>query len=319
MDLVKTNIANLIRQEAKQLGFDDIGFSPAVELIEDKERLQKWLNQGYNAGMGYMANHFEKRVNPALLEEGSLSVITVLKNYNPADTKLSQNFPKISRYAYGIDYHDVIKEKLSQLFLFIQQLYPELAGRFFVDSAPILERSLAARAGLGWIGKNSMLINRKLGSYVFIGEMLVNIELPYAENPVNDGCGGCSRCVDACPTKAILPDKVIDANRCISYQTIENKGAIDDQLTGKFNNWVFGCDICQEVCPWNRKAEPHSEPQFVPSPELNEMSPTDWDAITPERFAELFKKSAIKRTKFDGLVRNIEFVKKARDVFDQLT
>jgi epoxyqueuosine reductase len=309
MDLVKTNIANLIRQEAKRLGFDDIGFSPAVELIEDKERLQKWLNQGYNAGMGYMANHFEKRVNPALLEVGSLSVITVLKNYKPADTRLSQNFPKISRYAYGIDYHDVIKEKLSQLFLFIQQLYPELAGRYFVDSAPILERSLAARAGLGWIGKNSLLINRKLGSYVFIGEMLVNIELPYAESLVNDGCGGCSRCVDACPTKAILPEKVIDANRCISYQTIENKGSIAEELAGKFNNWVFGCDICQEVCPWNRKTEPHSEPQFESSPELSELSSADWNAITPERFAELFKKSAIKRTKFDGLIRNIEFVK----------
>lgn len=307
MDLIKKNIANFIRQEAKRLGFDDIGFSPAVELVEDKERLQKWLNQGFNAGMDYMANHFEKRINPALLEVGSLSVITVLKNYKPADAKLSQNFPKISRYAYGFDYHDVIKDNLSQLFLFIQQLFPELAGRFFVDSAPILERSLAARAGLGWIGKNSMLINRKLGSYIFIGEMLINIELPYIEHPENDGCGGCTRCIDACPTKAILPDKVIDANRCISYQTIENKGTIDDQLTGKFNNWVFGCDICQEVCPWNRKAEPHSEPQFEPSPELNEMSRADWKSITPERFAELFKKSAIKRTKFDGLIRNIEF------------
>jgi len=310
MDLVKTNIANLIRQEAQRLGFDDIGFSPAIELAEDKDRLQKWLNHGYNAGMGYMANHFEKRVNPALLEEGSLSVITVLKNYKPANFQLSQNYPKISRYAYGVDYHEVIKEKLSQLFNFIQeQIEPELKGRFFVDSAPILERALAAKAGLGWIGKNSMLINRKLGSYIFIGEIIVNIELPHAESPVNDGCGGCSYCIDACPTKAILPEKIIDANRCISYQTIENKGAIADEFTGQFKDWAFGCDICQEVCPWNRKVEPHNEPLFQPTPQLKEMSPSDWEKISPEGFTELFKKSAIKRTKFEGLVRNIRFLK----------
>lgn len=315
MDLVKINIANLISQEAKRLGFDDIGFSPAAELIEDKDRLQKWLNNGYNAGMGYMANHFEKRVNPALLVEGTLSVITVLTNYYPSNHRLSQSFPKVSRYAYGKDYHEVIKDNLARLFNFISEhIFPNLAGRYFVDSAPILERSLAVRAGLGWIGKNSMLIHPKMGSFVFIGEMVVNLELPYTRSLVNDGCGGCLRCMDACPTNAILPDRQIDANRCISYQTIENRESIPDELTGKFNNWVFGCDICQEVCPWNRKSEPHKNSEFEPSPELAAMTPGDWETLTPERFAILFKKSAIKRAKFDGLIRNLQFAKETNTI-----
>jgi epoxyqueuosine reductase len=257
----------------------------------------------------YMANHFEKRTNPALLVEGTISVITVLKNYYPPDHQLSINAPKISRYAYGLDYHVVMKEKLAQLFDFIrEQLYPGLVGRLFVDSAPVLERSLAVRAGLGWIGKNNMLIHRKLGSYVFIGEMLVNMDLPYGTNLINDGCGGCSRCVDACPTKAILPGRQIDANRCISYHTIENKGEIPQHLKGQFDGWIFGCDICQEVCPWNRKAEAHQEPAFTPCAELNALTTSGWDALTPAHFALLFKKSPVKRAKLEGIKRNLQFI-----------
>lgn len=310
MNLTQKHTIDLIRSESQRLGFDDIGFSPATELSEDKERLQKWLSHGYNAGMGYMSNHFEKRINPALLVEDSLSVITVLKNYFPSDHKLSQTFPKISRYAYGIDYHDVIKDKLAQLFNYIREnIHPGLNGRFFTDSAPLLERSLAVKAGLGWIGKNSMLIHRKLGSYVFIGEIVVNLELPFDDNFVPDCCGNCTRCIDSCPTSAILPDRLIDANRCLSYQSIENKGEIPDSFKAKFNDWVFGCDICQEVCPWNRKAKPHSEAQFDPSQELKSMSSSEWETLTPEHFASLFRKSAIKRAKFEGLMRNIHFVK----------
>lgn len=308
--MIKKLIADSIRQEALRLGFDDIGFSPAVELSEDKERLKKWLDKGYHANMGYMTNHFDKRVNPALLVEGALSVITVLKNYYPSDHSISQSFPKISRYAYGLDYHEVIKEKLSQLFDFIRHnIFSELNGRFFVDSAPLLERSLAVKAGLGWIGKNSLFIHPKLGSYTFIGELVVNLVIPYSDTPAKDRCGNCTRCIDACPTAAILPDKQIDANRCISYQTIENRDLIPEWFKNKMNNWTYGCDICQEVCPWNSKIKPHSEPMFNPSPELKSMTISDWESLSAERFSLLFKKSAVKRAKYEGFVRNIHFLK----------
>lgn len=310
MDLVKKHTGDLIRDQALRLGFDAIGFSRAEELVEDKERFKKWLDKGYNAGMGYMANHFDKRMNPALLVEGSLSVITVLKNYYPSSHSLATSSPKISRYAFGSDYHFVVKDQLSKLFDYIREhIYPELQGRFFVDSAPLLERALAVRAGLGWIGKNSMLINRKLGSFVFIGELVVNLDLPENQDLVNDGCGGCTRCIDACPTAAILPNRQVDASRCISYQTIEHKGDLPESLKGRFEGWIFGCDTCQEVCPWNRKAQSHNEPAFKPSEELLSMTPEKWAALTPERFSTLFKNSALKRTKFEGLTRNLQFVK----------
>jgi epoxyqueuosine reductase len=310
MDLIQANIARTIREEAKRLGFEDIGFSPAEELFEDKERLRNWLNHAYNAGMQYMDNHFEKRVNPALLVEGSLSVITVIKNYYQEDSPLTSNAPKIARYAHGKDYHDVMRQQLSDLFEYIrEQIYPDLQGRFFVDSAPLLERSLAAKAGLGWIGKNSMLINRKHGSYVFIGELLINLKLPYNENTVNDGCGGCTRCVDACPTQAIIPGRTVDGNRCISYLTIENKDEIPADFKGKLEGWAFGCDICQEVCPWNRKASATNEPEFFPSAILKAMSAADWDILTQEQFSVLFKGSPVKRAKFSGFKRNLAFIK----------
>ncbi|GAO28015.1 tRNA epoxyqueuosine(34) reductase QueG [Geofilum rubicundum] len=309
MSLTSEYMAREIRSEALRIGFDDIGFSPAKELVEDKERLTQWLDNGYNAGMGYMANHFEKRVNPALLVEGSLSVITVVYNYHPSEALLSQKVPKISRYAYGLDYHDTIRKKIGSLFDFIRaHLYPQLEGRFFVDSAPLLERSLAVRAGLGWIGKNSMLINRKLGSYIFIGELVVNMELPYHESPMMDRCGGCSNCVDACPTQAILPDRVIDGNKCISYLTIENKTEIPRTFDGKLKGWAFGCDICQEVCPWNRKAPDTDEPDFRPSETLLTMEKGDWEELTAEGFSKLFKGSAVKRAKYAGWLRNYRFV-----------
>ncbi len=308
MDLVKTNIAKLITDEALSLGFDDIGFSRALELSGDKEKLQDWLNKGYNSGMKYMENHFEKRVNPSLLVDEAVTVITVLKNYYPANHSLSQNFPKIARYAYGNDYHTVIKEKLSLLLNFIRDsINPNLSGRSFVDSAPVLERSWAVNAGLGWIGKNSMLIHKKLGSFVFIGELIVNIDIPNSEKIVADKCGNCTNCIEACPTSAILPNRTVNSNNCISYLTIENKDEIPEKFIDRFNGWIFGCDICQEVCPWNKKAEPHLDPDFYPLSEIVTMNAKDWQNLTPEKFRSVFKKSAIKRTKYEGLKRNLTF------------
>lgn len=321
MDLIKEHRARLIRQEATRLGFSDVGFSPAQELTEDKVRLKNWLDNGYHAGMGYMANHFEKRVNPSKLVEGSCTVITVLKNYYQKEQSLSQTFPKISKYAYGQDYHDVMRAQLNQLFDYIRaEIYPELKGRVFVDSAPLLERSLAVKAGLGWIGKHSLLINRKLGSFVFIGELVVNLELPYATDFMNDACGGCTRCIDACPTNAILPGRSIDANRCISYLTIENKEeTISEEFKGQLQGWNFGCDICQDVCPWNRKSEETQEPAFKPSEELILMTLEQWNKLDQERFSTLFKGSAVKRTKLKGWLRNYAFGMSDNDTTTPLT
>ncbi len=307
MDLAKAYIAQSIREKSAELGFDDIGFSPAEELIDDKERLKKWLEKGYNAGMGYMANHFDKRVNPALLVEGSKSVITVVQNYYQPKISQSQEAPQISRYAYGEDYHKIIKDKLSELLNYIREhLYPDLQGRFFTDSAPILEKSLAVKAGLGWIGKNSLLIHRKLGSFIFIGEILVNLDLTYNNKIINDGCGGCTRCIRACPTGAILPGKQIDANKCISYLTIENKDdIIPESFHKNMNKWIFGCDICQEVCPWNKKLQNSDEAAYYPSEKLQTMTMDDWNKLSPKEFSLLFKNSPVKRAKYEGIKRNL--------------
>jgi epoxyqueuosine reductase len=303
----KENITLVIREEALKIGFDEIGFTTASELSADRIRLKEWLNNNFHAGMSYMANHFEKRLNPNLLEENGKSVISVLKSYHPENDRLSTQSPKIARYAYGKDYHAVMKEKMAKLFSFIKKtFYPDLKGRCFVDSAPLLERSLAVRAGLGWIGKNGMLINRRLGSYVFIGELVIDIDLTYNNIEEKNRCGNCSKCTEACPTKAIIGNSTVDSNKCISYLTIENKGEIPEKYKNKLSGWIFGCDICQEVCPWNRIAKPMNEPEFKSDKYLLEMSPNDWKNISNEKFNELFRNSAIKRTKFEGLKRNID-------------
>lgn len=313
MHLAGEHLKRQIREEALRLGFADLGFSRATQLEGDAERLQAWLDAGLHAGMGYMAKHFEKRTHPARLVEGALTVVSLLYNYKPAEPVLSERFPKISRYAYGQDYHDVLRAKLNALFDFIKRdLYPQLEGRVFVDSAPLLERSLAARAGLGWIGKNSLLIHRKLGSYVFLSELVLNLDLPTEDAPAyTDRCGGCTLCIDACPTTAILPGRTVDAGRCLSYLTIENKAAdIPEEFAGKTEGWTFGCDICQEVCPWNRRPGAHNEPAFVPSAELLAMDVDRWRSMEQADFSRLFKGSAVKRAKFSGWQRNFAFAER---------
>ncbi|MFT3737509.1 MAG: tRNA epoxyqueuosine(34) reductase QueG [Breznakibacter sp.] len=308
MQLISSIHAQQIRNKAIELGFDAIGFSVADSLDDDAKRLKNWLSENYQAGMAYMANHFEKRTDPRLLVEGAKTVISVIHNYFPSRKPSSDNPLLIARYAYGQDYHNVIKTKLQGLFDYIKQdIYPNLEGRVFTDSAPVLERTWAARAGLGWVGKNGNLIHPKIGSYFFIAELIVNLELPSSNTPMRDYCGGCTKCIDACPTQAIVAPKTIDSYRCISYQTIENKDAIPEEFTGKLQSRIFGCDICQEVCPWNRKAQPHSEPQFEPSDELMAMTRFDWENLDHEKFTKLFKGSAVKRTRFAGLKRNIGF------------
>ncbi len=257
--------------------------------------------------MGYMENHFDKRLDPTLLVDGAKSVISLLLNYFPEETQRNDTY-KISKYAYGQDYHHVIKSKLRQLQEFISEEIGEVGGRAFVDSAPVLDKAWAAKSGLGWIGKNSNLLTQQVGSFYFIAELIVDLELEY-DTPVTDHCGTCTACIDACPTQAIVEPYVVDGSKCISYFTIELKDDIPAEFQGKFNEWAFGCDICQDVCPWNRFSKPHSEPLFNPHPELMELSKKDWEEITEDVFRKIFKKSAVKRTKFTGLKRNIEFLK----------
>ncbi|MCW3787173.1 tRNA epoxyqueuosine(34) reductase QueG [Plebeiibacterium sediminum] len=307
MDLVQTGYTELIKEKAKSLGFDDCGITRATELDDDKVYLKKWLDNKMHGEMHYMENHFEKRIDASLLVEGAKSVIVLLKNYFPKDAQ-TKGAPVISRYAYGEDYHFVLKDKMQELFDFIKtEIYPSLEGRCFVDSAPILERAYAVNAGLGWIGKHSNLIHKRLGSYVFISELVVNLELDYGEK-IKEACGGCTRCVDACPTGAIISPKVIDSNKCISYLTIENKGEIPEVYKGKMDNRMYGCDICQEACPWTWKSRPHKEERFMPNPEVLKMTKSEWSELTQERFSTLFKKSPVKRAKFSGLRRNIDFL-----------
>ncbi|MBI9060766.1 MAG: tRNA epoxyqueuosine(34) reductase QueG [Marinilabiliaceae bacterium] len=308
MDLIKQTYARRIREEALRLGFSDIGFASVEHLKDDEEYLKSWLNQGFHAGMGYMANHFDKRVNPALLVEGAKTVVSVLMNYYPESGQADSAAPKIARYAYGKDYHFVIKEKLQKLFDFIKkEICPELGGRFFTDSAPVLDRAWARKSGLGWIGKNTNLIHKKLGSFVFIGELIINLELPGGE-PVKEACGRCRLCLDACPTGALMAPYQLDANKCTSYLTIEHKGDIPEVFRGKLDNWVFGCDICQEVCPWNRKARPTQEEAFQPHGDLLKLLPDQWFQLDEDAFREIFRKSAVKRAKYTGLKRNLDFL-----------
>tara|TARA_R110000751_G_scaffold155796_1_gene261140 strand:- start:112211 stop:113137 length:927 start_codon:yes stop_codon:yes gene_type:complete len=304
----KTKNTALIKSEAKRLGFLSCGISNAEFLEEEAPRLENWLNKNMNGEMTYMENYFDKRLDPTVLVPDSKSVISLLLNYFPLETQPSDTY-KISKYAYGTDYHFVIKDKLKQLMQFISEEIGEVHGRAFVDSAPVLDKAWAAKSGLGWIGKHSNLLTKQLGSFYFIAELIVDLDLEY-DTPVTDHCGSCTACIDACPTNAIVADRVVDGSKCISYFTIELKNEIPTSQKGNFEDWMFGCDICQDVCPWNRFSKPHSEPLFNPHPELLSMTKKDWEEITEEVFQQLFKKSAVKRTKFSGLKRNIEFLKK---------
>ncbi len=305
---LKTKHTQLIKSEAKRLGFLSCGVSKAGFLEEEAPRLEKWLKQNMHGEMQYMENHFDKRLDPTKLVEGSKSVISLLLNYYPSESQKDHQAPKISKYAYGTDYHFVIKDKLKQLLQYIQEEIGDVHGRAFVDSAPVLDKAWAAKSGLGWIGKNSNLLTQQVGSFYFIAELIVDLELEY-DTPVTDHCGTCTACIDACPTQAIVDPYVVDGSKCISYFTIELKEEIPASHKGQFDNWMFGCDVCQDVCPWNRFSKPHNEPLFNPKPELLEMTKKDWEEITQEVFSKVFQKSAVKRTKFSGLNRNIKFLK----------
>ncbi|RIV25092.1 tRNA epoxyqueuosine(34) reductase QueG [Fibrisoma montanum] len=298
----------LIKHKALELGFDFCGIARADFLEDEAPRLETWLKNGMHGQMDYMANHFDKRLDPRLLVDDAKSVLTLLLNYYP-EQRLPEGDDdyKLSKYAYGTDYHFVIKDKLKDLMAFIRTEIGEVGGRAFVDSAPVMDKAWAKRAGLGWVGKHTNLINREIGSYFFIGELILDLDLE-PDSPMADYCGTCTRCIDACPTEAIVAPYVVDGSKCISYFTIELKEALPDDVRGKFNNWVFGCDICQDVCPWNRFARPHQTPEFAPHPDLTTFSRNDWEDITEEVFREVFRRSAVKRTKLEGLKRNIRFV-----------
>ena len=297
----------LIKEQAAALGFTFCGVARAEFLEEEAPRLEAWLRQGKHGTMGYMENHFDKRLDPTKLVEGAQSVITLGYNYFPEEDLARDDNYKIAKYAYGEDYHFVIKRKLRVLLEYIQETIGEVHGRAFVDSAPVMERAWAQRSGTGWIGKNSLLLNKQQGSFFFLAELIVDLELAY-DGPVPDYCGTCTRCLDACPTDAITEPYVVDGNRCISYLTIELREAIPDSMQGELKDWIFGCDICQDVCPWNRHARPHQELAFAPHPDLAGMTKADWHEITEETFRKVFKKSAVKRTKLTGLRRNIAAV-----------
>jgi len=302
-------ISGLIKTKAREIGLLDCVILPVEFLAEEKQAFQTWLDKGMHGEMAYMARNMEKRLNPSFLFENAKTIIVVLQNYFPSETQKDITAPVLSKYAYGTDYHFVLKDKLKKLLCFIQNEIVKCSGRPFVDSAPVLERAWAKRAGLGWIGKNSNIISVEHGSFFFIGELILDVELPFDEpKPVSDHCGKCTRCIDACPTKAIVADKVIDARLCISYQTIELKGNLDEKLKGQFENRVFGCDICQDVCPWNLKSEKNNEPEFVPNPRLLELSKEEWLQMEKPIFDELFKKSAVQRAGFAGLKRNLGFI-----------
>jgi epoxyqueuosine reductase len=303
----KEKYSQLIKAESKRLGFLSCGISKAEFLEDEAPRLESWLNKNHHGQMTYMENHFDKRLNPKLLVDDSKSVISLLLNYFPSEEQNSDSY-KISKYAYGQDYHFVIKEKLKELLNTIQSQIGDVSGRAFVDSAPILDKAWAAKSGLGWIGKNSNLITQKVGSFYFIAELIIDLELEY-DYATTDHCGTCTACIDACPTDAIVAPYVVDGSKCISYFTIELKDNLPIEMKGKFDDWAFGCDVCQDVCPWNRFSKPHNEPLLNPNPELLSFSKRDWEEITNDTFNKVFKNSAVKRTKFEGFKRNINFLK----------
>jgi epoxyqueuosine reductase len=298
-----------IKQSALALGFSFVGIAKARQLDEEAKRLEDWLNQGFHGEMSYMENHFDKRIDPTKLVDGAKTVVTLMYNYYTEEKPTDENAPKISKYAYGKDYHYVVKDKLKTLLALINEEVGEVSGRCFVDSAPVMERDWAKHSGMGWIGKNSLLINKQQGSFFFLAELIIDLELS-PDAPIKDYCGTCTRCIDACPTDAIVEPYLVDGSKCISYFTIELKAAIPNEVKGKFENWMFGCDICQDVCPWNRFSKRHEEPLFEPHADLLGLTKNDWEEVTEDVFKALFRKSAIKRTKFSGLKRNIEFLLK---------
>ncbi len=315
-DTTRQRHTQLVKAQAAKLGFDFCGVAKAAFLEEEAPRLERWLTRQMHGQMAYMANHFDKRLDPRKLVEGAKSVVSLLYNYYPERELFTEDDAlKISKYAYGTDYHFVIKDKLKTLLAALQTEIGDIGGRVFVDSAPVMDKVWAARAGLGWVGKHSNLLNRQMGSFFFIAELILDLDLE-PDGPVPDYCGTCTRCLDACPTGAIVEPYVVDGSRCISYFTIELKDQIPAEMKGQFADWIFGCDICQDVCPWNRFARPHREPAFVPSPELQGFTNRDWVEMTGEIFQTVFKNSPLKRAKYEGLQRNVAFVlenKKASD------
>ena len=305
----RTKNTTLIKNIAAQLGFDHCGIAKAGRLDEDARRLEQWLSKGMQGSMHYMSNYFDMRVDPSKLVPGAKSVITLLLNYFPAQQQ-QQAVPQIAKYAYGNDYHEVIRGKLKVLMQLIQEQVGEINGSGFVDSAPVLERAWAQKSGLGWVGKNGNLINKQSGSFFFIATLITDMELEYDDAYAKDYCGTCTKCIDSCPTEAILPDKVVDGSKCISYFTIELKDAlIPGSMKDKFDNWMFGCDVCQDVCPWNRFSKPTAEINFTPLPAILNFSNNDWEELTEENFKLIFKNSALKRSKFEGIKRNLKFIR----------
>lgn len=304
----KSKITQKIKNKAYDLGFSFVGISKAEFLDKEARQLESWLKSNFHGKMTYMENYFDKRTDPRLLVEGAKSVITVLQNYYTEEKQLDNQAPKISKYALGKDYHLVIRSKLNQLYDYIQEEVGEVAARGFVDSAPVLDKAWAEKSGLGWIGKHTNLINKEQGSYFFIGELIIDLELDF-DGPIKDYCGTCTKCIDACPTEAIIQPYLVDGSKCISYLTIELKDEIiPKEFNGKMDNWMFGCDVCQEVCPWNRFSIQHSENGFNSNPNVLNMKKNEWDELSEDLFNELFKKTAVKRTKFKGLKRNIKFL-----------
>ena len=305
---MKKKNTKFIKDESKRLGFSSCGISKARFLSEEANNFEKWLTKGYQGSMSYLEKNIDKRLDPRLLVPGSKSVISLSYNYFPPKKLIDENNFIISKYAYGKDYHKVLKKKLKKLFARIREKIGEIEGRVFVDSAPIHERAWAKLSGLGWVGKNSLLINKNKGSYFFLAEIICDLELEYDE-PVLNRCGSCTRCIDACPTDAITEAQVIDAKKCISYLTIENKDNIPEELRGSLSDSIFGCDICQDVCPWNKRSTPHNEKEFLPNKELKKLKRKDWIELTEETFNKIFEGSAVKRTKYKGLTRNIKALK----------
>lgn len=306
---LEANNSRMIKETALSMGFDHCGIAAAAPLDEDARRLEAWLSKGFHGGMAYMEKYFDLRVDPRKLVPGARSVITLLKNYFPSQQQ-PEGLPRISKYAYGKDYHEVIRGQLQEFLSRIREKTGAIQGRGFVDSAPVLERAWARESGLGWIGKNGNLIHRQQGSFFFIATLITDLALQYDDPFAKDFCGSCTRCIDACPTEAILPDRRVDGSRCISYFTIELKELlIPSGMKGKFENWIFGCDTCQDVCPWNRFSRPHREPGFDPLPGLLNLDTREWEALTEESFRKLFKDSPLKRARFRGIRRNLDFIK----------